>query len=67
MGAIPARTGARRSAVLAWNTLGLLAVPGQLSPLTRLPLSLLPMYLVPLIILSHLRIFGLLREMRARN
>jgi hypothetical protein len=80
LGAIPAETRARRRAVLAWNAFGLLDIlfvvttaarlyladPDQLAPLTRLPLSLLPTYLVPLIILSHLRIFGWLRETSAR-
>jgi len=78
VGAIPARTRGRRGVVLAWNVLGLLDIvyvlataarlyfadPDQLAPLTRLPLSLLPTFLVPLIVLSHLRIFGWLREMR---
>ncbi|MGH7565476.1 MAG: hypothetical protein ACREK2_01475 [Gemmatimonadota bacterium] len=78
IGAIPARTRARRSAVLTWNALGLfdilfvvttaarlyLADPSQLAPLTRLPLSLLPTFFVPLVVLSHLRIFGWLREAR---
>ncbi|HYO45886.1 MAG TPA: hypothetical protein VEY33_04275 [Gemmatimonadota bacterium] len=81
LGAIPARTRARRGAVLAWNVLGFLDIlfvvtaaarlymadPGQLSPLTRLPLSLLPTFFVPLIVLSHLRIFGWLREARRRG
>ena len=76
VGAIPARTRGPRGVVLAWNVLGLLDIvyvlataarlyfgdPGQLAPLTRLPLSLLPTFLVPLIVLSHLRIFGWLRE-----
>ena len=35
---------------------------GSAAPLTRLPLSLLPTFFVPLIVLSHLRIFGWLRE-----
>jgi hypothetical protein len=81
VGAIPARTRARRRVVLAWNALALLDIvfviataarlyvadPAQLGPLTRLPLSLLPTYFVPLIVLSHLRIFGWLRETRSRN
>jgi hypothetical protein len=76
VGAIPARKRGRRRAVLAWNVLGLLDIvyvlataawlyfadPTQLAPLTRMPLSLLPTYFVPLIVLSHLRIFGWLRE-----
>lgn len=80
LGAIPARTRARRAALLAWNTLGLLDIlfvvttaarlyfadAGQLGPLTRLPLSLLPTFFVPLIVLSHLRIFGWLRQTRSR-
>ena len=75
-GAFPARAGGRRAVLHAWNALGLLdilfvvttaarlffAEAGQLAPLTRLPLSLLPTFFVPLIILSHLRIFGWLRE-----
>jgi hypothetical protein len=79
-GAIPARTPARRKALLAWNAFGLLDIlfvvanaarlfladPGQLAPLTRLPLSLLPTYFVPLIVLSHLAIFGRLRASRTR-
>ena len=79
--AIPARTPSRRRVVLAWNVFGLLdilfvvstaarlylAEPLQLAPLTRLPLSLLPTYLVPLVVLSHLRIFGWLREATARK
>ena len=79
VGAIPARTRGRRAAVLVWNVLGLLDIlyvlataarlyfadQAQLSPLTRLPLSLLPTYFVPLIVLSHLRIFGWLREGRS--
>jgi hypothetical protein len=80
IGANPARTPARRRVLFLWNTLGLLDIlfvvttaarlyfedASQLGPLTRLPLSLLPTYLVPLVILSHLRIFGWLRETRAR-
>lgn len=80
LGAIPARTPARRAVLLGWNALGLLDIlfvvttaarlyfvdPTQLGPLTRLPLSLLPTYFVPLIVLSHLRIFGWLRETRSR-
>jgi hypothetical protein len=76
LGAFPARTRGRRAALYTWNTLGLLDIlfvvttaarlffseAGQLAPLTRLPLSLLPTYFVPLIVLSHLRIFGWLRE-----
>ena len=76
LGALPARTRARRMALGAWNALGLFdilfvvttagrlyfAEAGQLAPLTRLPLSLLPTFFVPLIVLSHLRIFGWLRE-----
>lgn len=79
VGAIPARTRGRRGAVLAWNVLGLLDIlyvlataarlyfadPTRLAPLTRLPLSLLPTYFVPLVVLSHLRIFGWLRERRS--
>jgi len=81
LGAIPAETRARRSAVLVWNALGLLDIlyvvttaarlylanPEQLAPLTRLPLSLLPTFLVPLIVLSHLRIFGWLRGARRQG
>ena len=81
LGAFPARTRARRAALFAWNAFGLLdilfvvssaarlffAEAGQLAPLTRLPLSLLPTFLVPLIVLSHLRIFGWLRETRRRT
>ncbi|HET6361311.1 MAG TPA: hypothetical protein VFH11_04575 [Gemmatimonadota bacterium] len=76
LGAFPAHARGRRAILYAWNTLGLLdilfvvttaarlffAEAGQLAPLTRLPLSLLPTYFVPLIVLSHLRIFGWLRE-----
>ena len=79
VGAIPARKRGRRRAVLAWNVLGLLDIvyvlataarlyfadPTLLAPLTRMPLSLLPTYFVPLIVLSHLRIFGWLRERRS--
>ena len=39
-----------------------LVEPDALTPLTRFPLSLLPTFFVPLIVLSHLRIFGALRE-----
>lgn len=81
MGAIPARTRGRRGAVFVWNVLGLLDIvyvlttaarlyladPGQLAPLTRLPLSLLPTFFVPLIVLSHLLVFGWLRETRPRG
>lgn len=81
LSAIPARTRGRRAVLFAWNSLALLDIlyvvgtaarlyfadPGQLSPLTRLPLSLLPTYFVPLIVLSHLRIFGWLRETRSRT
>jgi hypothetical protein len=81
LGAIPARTAARRLVVLAWNVFGLLDIlfvvftaarlyladPQQLAPLSRLPLSLLPTYFVPLVVLTHLRIFGWLREARARK
>ena len=81
LGAFPARNRARRAALFAWNAFGLLdilfvvssaarlffAEAGQLAPLTRLPLSLLPTFLVPLIVLSHLRIFGWLRETRRRT
>jgi hypothetical protein len=81
LGAIPARTRARRRVLLAWNVLGLLDIlfvvftaarlylgdPLQLAPLTRIPLSLLPTYFVPLVVLSHLRIFGWLREATARK
>ena len=81
IGAIPARTRARRGAVLAWNVFGLLDIlfvvttaarfyladPSQLAPLTRLPLSLLPTFFVPLVVLSHLRIFGWLREARGQG
>jgi hypothetical protein len=35
--------------------------------LTRVPLSLLPTYFVPLVVLTHLRIFGWLREATARK
>ncbi|HJU86159.1 MAG TPA: hypothetical protein VJ788_02180 [Gemmatimonadota bacterium] len=80
-GAFPPRTRGRRAALYAWNTLGLVdivfvvttaarlffAEPGQLAPLTRLPLSLLPTFLVPLIVLSHVRIFGWLRETRRQG
>jgi hypothetical protein len=76
LAALPARTRTRRVALGAWNALGLadilfvvttaarvfIADPDALAPLTRLPLSLLPTYFVPLIVLSHLRIFGWLRE-----
>ena len=79
--AIPARTPARRRVLLVWNGLGLLdilfvvstaallylAEPQQLAPLVRMPLALLPTFFVPLIVLSHLRIFGWLRESRARK
>ena len=79
--AIPARTPARRRVLLAWNVFGLLDIlfvvataarlyladPLQLAPLTRLPLSLLPTYFVPLVVLTHLRIFGWLREATARK
>lgn len=78
LGAIPARTRGRRAAVGIWNALGLLDIlfvvstalrlfladPAQLAPLARLPLSLVPTFLVPLVVLSHLRIFGRLREAR---
>jgi hypothetical protein len=81
LSAIPARTPLRRHVLLAWNAVALLDIlfvvataarlyfadPAQLGPLTRLPLSLLPTYFVPLIILSHLRIFGWLRETRTRD
>jgi hypothetical protein len=81
LGAIPARTAARRRVVLAWNVFGLLDIvfvvstaarlyladPQQLAPLSRLPLSLLPTYFVPLVILTHLRIFGWLKQARARK
>ncbi|HET7693417.1 MAG TPA: hypothetical protein VFM44_10050 [Gemmatimonadota bacterium] len=76
LGAFPAHTPGRRAALYAWNALGLLDIlfvvttagrlffadADQLAPLTRLPLSLLPTFFVPLIVLSHLRIFGWLRE-----
>ena len=76
LGAFPARTRGRRAVLHVWNALGLLDIlfvvttaarlffadAGQLAPLTRLPLSLLPTFFVPLIVLSHLRIFGWLRE-----
>jgi hypothetical protein len=79
--AIPARTPARRRVLLAWNVFGLLDIlyvvgtaarlyladPLQLAPLTRLPLSLLPTYFVPLVVLTHLRVFGWLREATARK
>jgi hypothetical protein len=79
--AIPARTPARRRVLLAWNVFGLLDIlfvvataarlyladPLQLAPLTRMPLSLLPTYFVPLVVLSHLRTFGWLREATARK
>lgn len=75
-GAIPARNRSRRGVVLAWNALALVDIlyvvstaariyvddPGALAPLTRLPLSLLPTFFVPLIVLSHLRIFGAVRN-----
>jgi len=78
-GASPVRTRGRRAVLRAWNALGLLDIlfavataarifladPDALAPLTRLPLSLLPTYFVPLIVLSHLRIFGWLRETRS--
>jgi hypothetical protein len=78
-GAFPVRTRGRRAVLRAWNALGLLDIlfavataarifladPDALAPLTRLPLSLLPTYFVPLIVLSHLRIFGWLRETRS--
>jgi hypothetical protein len=81
LGAIPARTAARRRLLLAWNVFGLLDIlfvvstaarlyladPQQLAPLSRLPLSLLPTYFVPLVVLTHLRIFGWLREATARK
>jgi hypothetical protein len=78
LGAIPVRTQARRRILWAWNALALLDIlyvvgtaarlyladPQQLAPLTGMPLALLPTYFVPLIVLSHLRIFGWLRETR---
>jgi hypothetical protein len=78
LGAFPALTRGWRTALYAWNTLGLLDIvfvvttaarisfadPDALVPLTRLPLSLLPTFFVPLIVLSHLRLFGWLRETR---
>lgn len=81
LGAFPATTSLRRGVVLAWNAFGLLDIlfvvttalrlfpadPSQLAPLTRLPLSLLPTFLVPLVIVSHLRIFGWLRETRGES
>jgi hypothetical protein len=81
LAAIPAHTPARRRVLLAWNVFGLLDIlfvvataarlyladPLQLAPLTRLPLSLLPTYFVPLVVLTHLRIFGWLREATARK
>lgn len=80
-GAFPARTRSRRTALYAWNTFGLLdilfvvttaarlffAQAGPLAPLARLPLSLLPTFFVPLIVLSHLRIYGWLRETRRKG
>jgi hypothetical protein len=79
--AIPARTPARCRVLLGWNVFGLLDIlfvvataarlyladPLQLAPLTRVPLSLLPTYFVPLVVLTHLRIFGWLREATARK
>ena len=78
LGAFPAHSRGRRAALYTWNALGLLDIlfvvataarlffadAGQLAVLTRLPLSLLPTFFVPLIVLSHLRIFGWLRETR---
>jgi len=63
----PPRDARRRSAYLVWNALGLadilfvvataarlvMADPGSMAALLRLPLSLLPTFLVPLIIASH--------------
>ena len=78
LGAFPVRSPLRRRTVLVWNVLGLLDIlfvvstalrlfladPDALAPLARLPLSLLPTFLVPVIVLTHLRIFGWLREAR---
>lgn len=63
----PPRDAVRRGAYMAWNVLGLadilfvvataarliVADPGSMAALLRLPLSLLPTFLVPLIIASH--------------
>jgi hypothetical protein len=69
---LPARTRARRTGLLVWNTAGLVDILGVLAngarlfagnaglgeAFTALPLALLPTFVVPLVIVSHVLLFA---------
>ena len=69
---LPVRTRPQRTALIVWNTAGLIDILGVLAngvrifaadptfvePFTRLPLALLPIFVVPLVIVSHVLLFA---------
>ncbi|MEM8557498.1 MAG: hypothetical protein AAGG50_06715 [Bacteroidota bacterium] len=74
--ALPVKQPWQRTAVLVWNTLGLIdilavlgngaryaiAEPSLILPFTTLPLAMLPLFVVPLVIVSHVLVFVRLRR-----